>query len=711
MRYRVALLALPILGLGLSAPAGAQTALDGRDDAVVVAVLDSGFSPYHWDFLGSKMPQHQDANPGNDLPVDQAPDTWISDFPDPGAFASFSRLDLTLEEENAGRTTASLQAQDSAEWAKVKTSTSSNVHYSWIPDTKIVGAVRFGNPIQATNADHGSNTSAVSVGNIHGTCQECVVVLVTYGGADREAANNWALEQPWIDVITHSYGYSTTVYDKIYSGSDLARQLAATERGQTLFWSASNGQANAFDAPTTTYLSSSKGPDWLVTVGATAPSGSNYTGSGKTADIASIGSSYPSMGGTTVNGNGTFSGTSNATPVVAGMFSRALGWARQQLDGPSRTQRDGVVATGAPITCGGARPACELADGVLTADELRTRLLHGAIRTPEGPTAVVDVDNPVTTDEYDFASEGHGTYFAHKMGAEHLEAEMARITGPMNGTAVLTQRPAGERDWMIVDSFCRQAIWGRWGGGYYVNGSTQLPADNPLYPVRTALRHACERALFDQLPNLVPLKPTDIHVGPTDDSSGEAVRFTVSTANRSKYALDMTAVPNSGYPNTSDAYQCVMWSTDRVCQERVSVGSFTFHQSHLHYHFEDYALYELRQLKANGEPDMSPSGLAAPGRKASFCLLDYDQDRPPDSPLYELPWPPYLTCTASFGVGVQGISPGWMDTYVYSLDGQQIPVAGVQRGRDYAVVITADPLDLLWETNESDNVSWAKIRL
>jgi hypothetical protein len=338
-------------------------------------------------------------------------------------------------------------------------------------------------------------------------------------------------------------------------------------------------------------------------------------------------------------------------------------------------------------------------------------LLHGGIRTPEGPTPVVDVDNPVTTDEYDFAAEGHGTYFGHMRGPEQLEAEMARITGPMDGTAALTPRPAGERDWMIVDSFCRQALWGPWTGGYYVNDVTPLPADSPLWPTRTALRHTCERLLYDQLPNLVPLKPSDTHVGPADDHTGDALRFTVSTANRGRYALDMTGVPNAGFPQTSDAYQCVMWTTDRVCQERVQVGTFIFHEAHTHYHFESYASYELRQLKADGEPDMSPEGLVAPGVKASFCLIDWEQDRPADNPLYENQHPLYLTCTGQFGAGVQGISPGWRDVYEASLPGQQIELEGVPRGRDYALVLTADPTDRLWETNERDNVAWTKVHV
>jgi hypothetical protein len=712
-RHASALLAVAIASLGLSS-AQAQTAVDGRDDAVVVAVIDGNFSPYHWDFSGSKMPQHQDADTSNDLPLDQAPDTWVPGF-SPSGFASYDRLDLTLDEENPSRTTASLTSADNAQWAKVKASNAQDVNYYWIPDTKIVGAVRFGSAVQSTNGAHGANTSSVSVGNIHGTCPECVVVLITYGGSDGEAALNWAISQPWIDVVTNSYGFSTGVRDRIYDGGNAELQKDASERGQTIFFSAGNGQANTFTVPNTTIFSSQEGPDWTMTVGAVHPTtGASYTGHGKPADVASIGGSYPSIGGTTVSGTDrSFGGTSNATPVVAGYYANALLQARRALPGPSHVQEAGVVARGdAPVACGDARPDCELGDGVLTAQELRTRVLHGAVHTAAG-MAPGTVNQPVLPPigEDEFLNEGHGSYLGRLNSDEQWQEELARITGPMLGASAALQRPAGEREWMVVDSFCRQSIWPRWSGGYYVDGSTQLPADDPMFPTRTALRHTCERVLFDQLPNLVPLTPSDVGVGTADDGSGEALRFTVSTANRGKYALDLTGVPNSGYPQTSDAYQCVMWTTDRVCQERRQVGTFGFHQAHLHYHFEDYALYELRHLDAGGEPDMSPEGLVAPGVKASFCLIDYDPDQPSNHPLYQNPHPLYLTCTGSFGIGVQGISPGWKDTYSSGLAGQQIEIDGVPRGRDYALVITADPSNRLWESREDDNVSWAKVRL
>ncbi|HEV3474537.1 MAG TPA: lysyl oxidase family protein [Actinomycetota bacterium] len=216
-----------------------------------------------------------------------------------------------------------------------------------------------------------------------------------------------------------------------------------------------------------------------------------------------------------------------------------------------------------------------------------------------------------------------------------------------------------------------------------------------------------QEVLIDELPNVVPLKPFDLRVGLQDDGTGPALRLSVSTANRGSYPLDVLAVPGDG-GGSSDAYQCVVWSTPRECQQRRAVGEFVFHAAHNHYHFEDFALYELRRLAVDGGPDLSPEGLVAPGVKASFCLLDYESDGPPPDPAYEDPY--YVRCSGSDGDGIQGLSPAWRDTYRSGLAGQQIPIDGVADG-DYAVVITADPTDRLWESENGDNVSFERIHL
>ncbi len=488
--------------LAPAAAAGGKT-IPIRDlggDATVIAVIDSAFSPYHWDFVASHMPQAKDSDPRNDLPLTTAPDEWLDGFPGPAAFDSYESLDLTLDETNKDTQLAALDQADSEKWSKVKQSTRDEVNYYWMPGTKVVGALDFGgNKIHGDSGEHGMGTTSVSVGNLHGTCPECLLVFISYSNQQTgEAAIEWALDQPWIDAISNSYGFSTGLRDRIYSGSNTQAQRRASERGQTIFFSAGNGQANTFTVPNTTMFSSQEGPDWIVTVGAVSPeTHASYSGHGKPADIASIGSGYPaSYGASTVSqtGEGGFGGTSNATPTIAGIYGRALYMSRVALRGPSRVQRGGTIARGRRFDCAGVRRDCELGDAKLTVKELRNRLFKGAIHSEAGTTvSSFQVGNVPPVGEDEFLSEGHGSYYGRETGkVKDWLDEFDRIMGPLEGRAKELERPEGEREWFVVDSYCRQHLWGFWRGGYFVRGKTDLPGDDPDYPVRSSWERSCE---------------------------------------------------------------------------------------------------------------------------------------------------------------------------------------------------------------------------
>jgi hypothetical protein len=496
------------------APVPSQAApADGRGDATVIAVIDSAFSPYHWDFLASKMPQAKTSDRSDDLPLTTAPDKWLPGFPSPKSFGSYTKLPLTLDAKDPDAKPAELDAADADAWNDVQASTPSDVNYYWIPGTKVIGALTFGptdfsryNPtgilggsagkIHGTTDEHGMGTTSVSVGNIHGTCPECLLVFIQYTDAgSAENAINWAMNQPWIDAISNSYGISSgyAVRDRVYNASDVNLQRSASVRGQTIFFSAGNGMENAFTVPNSTLESSQEGPDWIVTVTATDPNGGTYSGTGKPADVAGIGSSYPSAyGAPTVSTKGSsgFSGTSNATPTVAGTYGRALYLARRALPGPSRVQSKGLIAKGS-YRCGKVRKACELAGG-LTATELRMRLLQSAVSTgkgfTDGPTGTVPPGQRAADSQW--AAEGHGTYAARLRGTKDWLTEFDRLIKPILGTANPPARPKGEKEWFEVDSWCRQHIWGEWTGGYYTSGN--LPADDPNYPTRSALHESCQ---------------------------------------------------------------------------------------------------------------------------------------------------------------------------------------------------------------------------
>lgn len=472
--------------------ASAMAAADGRDDVTVVAVLDDGFSPYHYDFRASEMPQHLDADPSNDLPLDQPPHTWIPGFPDPSRFLDYQSLDLTLPGPGGSLTEA--RASDEAEWARTfQTVPEAYESYYWIPGTKVVGAIRSSSaPFNVTPGAHGAGTTSVSVGNRYGTCPECVLVFVQFDNLRN--AFVWAAQQPWIDVISNSYGQNLTpARDNINTGAPTALQREATVRGQEIFWSSGNGLENAFAVPATTYTTSQKGPDWIMTVGAVTPGGAPYSGAGKFVDVASVGSSYPaSIGAATADGaGGTFSGTSNATPVAAGTYARGLQVAREALGGPSRTQAAGVIATGTPVACGVARPDCELGDGVLTRLEMQRLFLLGAAPATQG-ISPAGVGALPKVGEDAFMSTGYGSYFGKIRSHLEWRTEFDRaLREPMLGLRAVRARPAGEDAWMTVDSFCRQRVWGDWDEGAYRVGVTPLPGDDAMFPVRTTMERAC----------------------------------------------------------------------------------------------------------------------------------------------------------------------------------------------------------------------------
>jgi hypothetical protein len=228
---RICLLLVLVATMAPSAPAIAAT--DGRDDVTVVAVIDDGLNAYHFDFRAERMPQHLDEDPSNDLPVDAPPHTWIPDFPAPSAFGDYRALDITLP-SYAG-IIPEARAADNGVWASTNPSTATRANYYWVPGTKIIGALNFGGgDIAGSHTSHGAGTTSVSVGNFYGSCPQCVLVFIQYANAaSGERAIEWALSQPWIDVISNSYGFSRVNRDRIYAGSDTGAQRAAIERGQT----------------------------------------------------------------------------------------------------------------------------------------------------------------------------------------------------------------------------------------------------------------------------------------------------------------------------------------------------------------------------------------------------------------------------------------------------------------------------------------------
>jgi len=114
-------------------------------------------------------------------------------------------------------------------------------------------------------------------------------------------------------------------------------------------------------------------------------------------------------------------------------------------------------------------------------------------------------------------------------------------------------------------------------------------------------------------------------------------------------------------------------------------GLFEFASCHQHYHFRNYARYELI------DPNTGRVWKAA---KRGFCMLDTD---PNPAYLGQAPKSPtYKSCGTYTTAGDQGVSHGWSDTYVFTLGGQYFVLDGgdgqpVVPPGQYIIRITANP--------------------
>jgi lysyl oxidase len=204
------------------------------------------------------------------------------------------------------------------------------------------------------------------------------------------------------------------------------------------------------------------------------------------------------------------------------------------------------------------------------------------------------------------------------------------------------------------------------------------------------------------LPNLVPnVEDVIIQYFYTDEATQETtwgrpyLYFDTRAQNLGTVPvqLQLTDVPNLQDMASVPVSQCVSWVA-RVCRKQEPVGGFVWHQAHGHWHYQEFAKYELRRVGADGRPDYSSTGLVGVSEKVSFCFVDSDYLGNDDVK----PLGYYRACTPT----VQGISPGWTDIYDRGLPGQQFSLHGLSDGR-YAVIIDMDYANRLRETNDDDN--------
>jgi len=191
------------------------------------------------------------------------------------------------------------------------------------------------------------------------------------------------------------------------------------------------------------------------------------------------------------------------------------------------------------------------------------------------------------------------------------------------------------------------------------------------------------------LPDLETLPPSDLRIEINSTTGQRLLRLTNTVWNSGQGALELQGVLNRTTRN-HDVWQH-LYTGDGSTVKRLT-GEFVWHPGHQHWHFGQFAVYELWSLSPEGDLDT----LVATSGKLSFCTLETEvvgKDLPNFSR-----WRVYASCERN----LQGLSVGWGDSYKAYLPGQAIEITGLADGQ-YALKSMADPDNLLQELDDTNN--------
>lgn len=191
------------------------------------------------------------------------------------------------------------------------------------------------------------------------------------------------------------------------------------------------------------------------------------------------------------------------------------------------------------------------------------------------------------------------------------------------------------------------------------------------------------------------------------------LRFGSIIGNRGRGPLRLVLTRPSDAVETMSAVQRVKTGRGWASVPSDAVARWAkLQDGHDHWHVDAMEAYRLFPAAAPGSVGV--------GVKRGFCFADgmmlpgRHAGRPPYPGVYGFYSCQGYTLVESEAYAltrmVVGLSPGWADLYPWDFAGQRIDLAGVPDG-EYLVCLTADPLDVITEADETNNESWARIAI
>lgn len=229
----------------------------------------------------------------------------------------------------------------------------------------------------------------------------------------------------------------------------------------------------------------------------------------------------------------------------------------------------------------------------------------------------------------------------------------------------------------------------------------------------------------------VPGAPAQVEQVPCGDPRGcpdlivDQTRFVVGTQRTENFGANSCAVQEGMITAGQRQVIRFTFNSPNIGKGDLKIGSpadhpewFEFATCHNHFHFREYADYRLwtpaqhqsYEAIRQAEPGKTAAQVLAEhpelapvaGMKMGFCVIDIMpgvgvNQAAPD------PLPKYTNCNND-----QGISRGWADEYLFTLDGQWIDVTGLATGA-YVLEAEINAERLYVEESYTNNRAWLPV--
>jgi hypothetical protein len=191
-----------------------------------------------------------------------------------------------------------------------------------------------------------------------------------------------------------------------------------------------------------------------------------------------------------------------------------------------------------------------------------------------------------------------------------------------------------------------------------------------------------------------------------ESGAKRCLRLTTGPRNAGVGPMDLGYVPYEhqlGLLAEGPVTQYLHWSDGSITSR--PAGTFLFHKTHAHYHFQDILDYSIWKVGPGHQLSLAGRGTKAGFSPADQLFADWFTFSQQEGQYVE-----GASTARSIGASTFGLSVGWGDVYRWQRPGQYVEFAGNGDGL-YVVRSVVDIKNHVLEMNEHDNAAYAYVQI